>query len=161
MQSLQYFCHSNSVFTRPWLALEPHHRLALVCSQQKTDHLEPAFVIFDSCIYNPQNKAFLAFNRVLFQATSYSKIERRILCSNINPRSSTTRLFRTFLPNMDYTMEDNQNSAPGSLPSAQAAKLAPRRPDTMSTTKRCVYYHSAYFHHTNIQVDYKPSLCNS
>jgi ubiquitin-conjugating enzyme E2 C len=35
-------------------------------------------------------------------------------------------------------MEDTQNSAPGILPTAQAAKLAaPRRaPDAQSTTKR-------------------------
>lgn len=41
---------------------------------------------------------------------------------------------------MDYTMEDTQNSAPGSLPAAQAAKLgAPRKAqDVQSTTKRLV-----------------------
>ncbi|EHL02176.1 putative Ubiquitin-conjugating enzyme E2-20 kDa [Glarea lozoyensis 74030] len=39
---------------------------------------------------------------------------------------------------MNYDMEDTQNSAPGSLPSAQASKLAaPRKgPDAQSTTKR-------------------------
>jgi ubiquitin-conjugating enzyme E2 C len=39
---------------------------------------------------------------------------------------------------MNYEMEDTQNSAPGSLPAAQAAKLgAPRRTaDAQSTTKR-------------------------
>ncbi|KAG9242468.1 ubiquitin-conjugating enzyme/RWD-like protein [Calycina marina] len=38
----------------------------------------------------------------------------------------------------DYAMEDNQNSAPGTLPAAQAAKLGdPRRAnDAQSTTKR-------------------------
>lgn len=41
---------------------------------------------------------------------------------------------------MNYEMEDTQNSAPGSLPPAQAAKLgAPRRAaDAQSTTKRLV-----------------------
>jgi hypothetical protein len=41
---------------------------------------------------------------------------------------------------MNYEMEDTQNSAPGSLPPAQAAKLgAPRRAaDAQSTTKRFV-----------------------
>ena len=40
--------------------------------------------------------------------------------------------------NMNYTMEDTQNSAPDTLPTAQAAKLggARRGPDAMSTTKR-------------------------
>jgi ubiquitin-conjugating enzyme E2 C len=39
---------------------------------------------------------------------------------------------------MNYAMEDTQNSAPGALPAAQAAKLgAPRKgPDAQSTTKR-------------------------
>jgi len=39
---------------------------------------------------------------------------------------------------MDYAMEDTQNSAPGALPAAQAAKLgtARRGPDAQSTTKR-------------------------
>jgi hypothetical protein len=39
---------------------------------------------------------------------------------------------------MNYEMEDTQNSAPGSLPPAQVAKLgAPRRAaDAQSTTKR-------------------------
>lgn len=38
-------------------------------------------------------------------------------------------------------MEDTQNNAPGSLPSAQAAKLGAgkRAPDSQSTTKRYVY----------------------
>lgn len=37
---------------------------------------------------------------------------------------------------MDYTMEDNQNAAPGSV---QAAKLnTGRKPDSQSTTKRFV-----------------------
>ena len=42
--------------------------------------------------------------------------------------------------NMNYEMEDTQNSAPGSLPPAQAAKLGvPRRAaDAHSTTKRYV-----------------------
>ena len=41
---------------------------------------------------------------------------------------------------MDYAMEDNQNSAPGTVPPAQAAKLGgSRRPnDAQSTTKRFV-----------------------
>lgn len=40
---------------------------------------------------------------------------------------------------MDYAMEDTQNSAPGSIPAAQAAKLAPRKGgDAQSTTKRFV-----------------------
>jgi ubiquitin-conjugating enzyme E2 C len=41
---------------------------------------------------------------------------------------------------MNYAMEDTQNSAPGALPAAQAAKLgAPRKgPDAQSTTKRFV-----------------------
>jgi ubiquitin-conjugating enzyme E2 C len=41
---------------------------------------------------------------------------------------------------MNYDMEDTQNSAPGSLPAAQASKLgAPRKgPDAHSTTKRLV-----------------------
>ncbi len=41
---------------------------------------------------------------------------------------------------MNYDMEDTQNSAPGSLPSNQAAKLGgPRRGnDAHSTTKRSV-----------------------
>ncbi|KAI9744491.1 MAG: Ubiquitin-conjugating enzyme E2 11 [Claussenomyces sp. TS43310] len=39
---------------------------------------------------------------------------------------------------MDYSMEDTQNFAPGSLSTAQAAKLGSSRrgPDTMSVTKR-------------------------
>jgi ubiquitin-conjugating enzyme E2 C len=38
---------------------------------------------------------------------------------------------------MDYTMEDNQNSAPGSVPAAQAAKLGSRpAQNAQSTTKR-------------------------
>ena len=42
--------------------------------------------------------------------------------------------------NMNYEMEDTQNSAPGQLPSAQATKLgAPKKgPDGQSTTKRYV-----------------------
>lgn len=44
---------------------------------------------------------------------------------------------------MNYAMEDTQNSAPGDVPPAQAAKLAPRKgPDAQSTTKRSV--HSCY-----------------
>jgi hypothetical protein len=40
---------------------------------------------------------------------------------------------------MNYAMEDSQNAAPGALPAAQAAKLAPRKgPDAQSTTKRFV-----------------------
>lgn len=43
---------------------------------------------------------------------------------------------------MNYEMEDTQNSAPGSLPPAQAAKLgAPRRAaESQSTTKRLATY---------------------
>ena len=40
-------------------------------------------------------------------------------------------------PNMNYDMEDNQNSAPGTLSPVQAAKLAPKRvTEAQSTTKR-------------------------
>ncbi|KAK6612587.1 ubiquitin conjugating enzyme [Botrytis cinerea] len=38
---------------------------------------------------------------------------------------------------MNYAMEDTQNTSPGDVPPAQAAKLAPRKgPDAQSTTKR-------------------------
>lgn len=39
---------------------------------------------------------------------------------------------------MNFAMEDTQNSAPGSLPTAQKAKLGASRkgPDAQSTTKR-------------------------
>ncbi|KAL3423496.1 ubiquitin conjugating enzyme [Phlyctema vagabunda] len=38
---------------------------------------------------------------------------------------------------MDFTMDDSQNAAPGSIPANQAAKLAPRRvADGQSTAKR-------------------------
>lgn len=40
---------------------------------------------------------------------------------------------------MNYAMEDTQNTSPGDVPPAQAAKLAPRKgPDAQSTTKRFV-----------------------
>lgn len=47
---------------------------------------------------------------------------------------------------MDYAMEDNQNSAPGTVSPAQAAKLGGvRRPnDAQSTTKRFVLSHSSH-----------------
>ena len=63
------------------------------------------------------------------------------------------------LHTMNYEMEDTQNNAPGSLPSAQASKLAaPRKgPDAHSTTKRydltCIFVDSK----TNAELAYKPS----
>jgi len=59
---------------------------------------------------------------------------------------------------MTYDMEDTQNSAPGILPSNQAAKLgAPRKGnDAQSTTKRSVSCPTATAI-LLIFVDYKPS----
>jgi ubiquitin-conjugating enzyme E2 C len=52
---------------------------------------------------------------------------------------------------MNYDMEDTQNSAPGTLPTNQAAKLgAPRRgPDGQSTTKRLVSLRLRHFYVTD------------
>jgi hypothetical protein len=61
---------------------------------------------------------------------------------------------------MNYDMEDTQNSAPGSLPSAQASKLAvPRKgPDAQSTTKRYVSVNSqAEFDINGEMIAYKQS----
>lgn len=59
---------------------------------------------------------------------------------------------------MNYDMEDTQNSAPGILPSNQAAKLgAPRRGnDAQSTTKRSVFCNAVTVVLLML-VDYKPS----
>jgi hypothetical protein len=60
---------------------------------------------------------------------------------------------------MDYAMEDTQNSAPGSLPPAQAAKLgAPRKAqDAHSTTKRLVSLSNFTGILANIEAAYKPN----
>jgi hypothetical protein len=63
---------------------------------------------------------------------------------------------------MNYAMEDTQNSAPGSLPAAQVAKLgAPRRgPDAQSTTKRSAETAFAIFaprYNTDSKIAYRPS----
>lgn len=39
---------------------------------------------------------------------------------------------------MDYSMEDSQNSAPGTAPAAAKAGVAKKGPDSQSVTKRSV-----------------------
>jgi hypothetical protein len=66
---------------------------------------------------------------------------------------------KSLVLNMNYTMEDTQNSAPDMLPTAQAAKLggARRGPDAMSTTKRSASTQINYPASTNLKQDYKLS----
>jgi hypothetical protein len=62
---------------------------------------------------------------------------------------------------MNFAMEDTQNSAPDALSTAKLG--GPRRgPDAMSTTKRSDLlktWDAALF--TDMEIDYKQSLCNS
>ena len=97
------------------------------------------FDTFEQPSFFPKNFRRLTNSVLLLSSNPLSKPHSVFgSLSHYSSLATTYRQRRLLFYNMDYSMEDTQNSAPGAPSAHEAAKLspAPRRQDAQSVTKR-------------------------